>query len=113
MVFANILWFCRHKPRPRWTSVRNEWPARARDLLLGQPRVRATLHIPDCDQWCPVVYGGRLLQWGSWGWRVRRLWRRQLFTNARSVFLCFLCVSMVFASLAIRFSYIPKLFMAC
>jgi hypothetical protein len=65
MVFAGLLRFCHLKPLPRRNSMPGAWPARARDLLLGQQRVWATLRLPNRDRWCSVVSGRRLLQWSS------------------------------------------------
>jgi hypothetical protein len=56
---------CRLKPWPCWTPVPSVWPACAKDLVLVKSHVWATLHFPGCDWWCPVIPGGRLLQWGS------------------------------------------------
>jgi len=55
MVFAGLLRFCHLKPQPRRTSVSGTWPARARNFLLGQPSVWATLHLLGCDWWFPAA----------------------------------------------------------
>jgi hypothetical protein len=51
MMFTGLLRFYCLKSWPHRTSVPDAWPARAKDLLLGQSRVWATLRLPGCDRW--------------------------------------------------------------